>query len=82
MNEGRRQFLQLATSSVSLWFLNRATIAQESYPSRPIHLIVGFTPGTAADIHTNQWHDNPPYCCPLQRLQWQRPATIGAAEIL
>lgn len=50
MNRGRRQFLQLATSSVSLWFLNRAAIAQESYPSRPIHLIVGFTPGTAADI--------------------------------
>ena len=50
MNRGRRQFFQLATSSVSLWFLNRAAIAQESYPSRPIHLIVGFTPGTAADI--------------------------------
>jgi tripartite-type tricarboxylate transporter receptor subunit TctC len=25
-------------------------MAQNSYPSRPIHLIVGFTPGTAADI--------------------------------
>ena len=50
MNQGRRQFFQLATSSVSLWFLNRAAIAQESYPSRPIRLIVGFTPGTAADI--------------------------------
>lgn len=50
MTQGRRQFLQLAASAVSLRFLNRPTMAQESYPSRPIHLIVGFTPGTAADI--------------------------------
>ena len=50
MNPGRRQFLQLAASAVSLPFVNRAAIAQDSYPSHPIHLIVGFTPGTAADI--------------------------------
>jgi tripartite-type tricarboxylate transporter receptor subunit TctC len=50
MNQRRRQFLQLTMSAVSLPFLNRAAIAQDSYPSRPIHLIVGFTPGTAADI--------------------------------
>lgn len=50
MNPGRRQFLQLAASAVSLPFVNRAAIAQVSYPSHPIHLIVGFTPGTAADI--------------------------------
>jgi hypothetical protein len=42
MTHGRRQFLQLAVSTVSLPFLNRATTAQESYPSRPIRLIVGF----------------------------------------
>ena len=50
MTQGRRQFLQVAASAVSLRFLNRPTMAQESYPSRPIRLIVGFTPGTAADI--------------------------------
>jgi tripartite-type tricarboxylate transporter receptor subunit TctC len=46
----RRQFLQVATSTMCLSLLRRPAIAQESYPSRPIHLIVGFTPGTAADI--------------------------------
>jgi tripartite-type tricarboxylate transporter receptor subunit TctC len=28
----------------------RCVLAEETYPSRPIHLIVGFTPGSAADI--------------------------------
>ena len=46
MTQGRRQFLQFTASAVSLRFLNRPTMAS----SRPIHLIVGFTPGSAADI--------------------------------
>jgi tripartite-type tricarboxylate transporter receptor subunit TctC len=46
----RRQFLQVAASTMCLSLLRRPAIAQESYPSHPIHLIVGFTPGTAADI--------------------------------
>jgi tripartite-type tricarboxylate transporter receptor subunit TctC len=50
MTHGRRQFLQLAVSTISLPFLNCAGFAQESYPSRPIRIVVGFTPGTAADI--------------------------------
>jgi tripartite-type tricarboxylate transporter receptor subunit TctC len=50
MIQRRRQFLQLTLSAFSLPFLIRAAVSQESYPSRPIRLVVGFTPGTAADI--------------------------------
>ena len=50
MTHRRRQFLQLAVGAVALPFLNRAATAQESYLSRPIRIVVGFTPGTAADI--------------------------------
>ena len=50
MTHRRRQFLQLAVGAATLPLLTRAATAQDSYPSRPIRLIVGFTPGTAADI--------------------------------
>jgi tripartite-type tricarboxylate transporter receptor subunit TctC len=45
----RRQFLRLA-SAAALPSLSRIAMAQESYPSRPIRLIVGFTPGSASDV--------------------------------
>src|SRR5215472_17142960 len=50
MTHGRRQFLQLAVGTSTLSLLTRAATALESYPSHPIRLIVGFTPGTAAGI--------------------------------
>jgi tripartite-type tricarboxylate transporter receptor subunit TctC len=59
MTQGRRQFLQLAAGAASLPFLSRAAVAEESYPSRPIHLIVGFTPGTAADITARAFSNGP-----------------------
>jgi tripartite-type tricarboxylate transporter receptor subunit TctC len=37
--------------------LNTAAMAQDAYPSRPIHLIVGFTPGSAADITARAFGD-------------------------
>jgi tripartite-type tricarboxylate transporter receptor subunit TctC len=46
----RRRFLQnLTASAVALPALLRGARA-DSYPSRPVHLLVGFPPGGAADI--------------------------------
>lgn len=46
----RRDFLRLATGAVTFFSLNRTAMAEEAYPSHPIRLIVGFTPGAASDI--------------------------------
>src|SRR4051794_25470878 len=45
----RRQFLHLAAGAAALPALSRGAWAQ-TYPSRPVRLIVGFGAGTAADI--------------------------------
>ncbi|MGC1280269.1 MAG: tripartite tricarboxylate transporter substrate-binding protein, partial [Xanthobacteraceae bacterium] len=45
----RRRFLNLAASAVALPALLRHARA-DTYPSRPVHLLVGFPPGGAADI--------------------------------
>jgi len=45
----RRAFLQLAAGAVALPALSRIARAQ-SYPTRPVHLIVGFAPGGGNDI--------------------------------
>ena len=45
----RRQFLRLAAGAVALPAMSRITAAQ-SYPSRPVHLVVGYPPGGAPDI--------------------------------
>jgi tripartite-type tricarboxylate transporter receptor subunit TctC len=46
----RRTFLQLAAGAAALPGLSHAASAQDAFPSRPVRLIVGFTPGTATDI--------------------------------
>ena len=45
----RRQFLHLAAGAVALPALSRVAWAQ-SYPTRPVRLVVGFPPGTSSDI--------------------------------
>ena len=45
----RRTFLHLATAASSLLVLSRTASARD-YPTRPVHVIVGFPPGGAADI--------------------------------
>src|SRR5690242_12100324 len=46
----RREVLLASAASAALPYLPETAMAQSAYPSRPIHLIVGFTPGTATDI--------------------------------
>ena len=45
----RRIFLQAATATAGLTVFSRAASARD-YPTRPVHVIVGFPPGGAADI--------------------------------
>jgi tripartite-type tricarboxylate transporter receptor subunit TctC len=45
----RRQFLQLTAGAAALPLVPRPAAAQ-SYPARPMHLIIGFTPGAASDV--------------------------------
>lgn len=46
----RRKFLHLAAGAAALPSLARRAAAADAYPSRPIHLVIGFTPGAAADV--------------------------------
>ena len=46
----RRKFLHLAAGAATLPSLTRRAAAQDAYPSRPIHVVIGFTPGSAADV--------------------------------
>ncbi len=49
MNLARRQFLHLAATALGAPFVSRAANAQ-AYPSRPVHIVVGFAAGGAPDI--------------------------------
>src|SRR5262245_6829330 len=49
MRVPRRRFLQVAAGAVALPAVTRLARAQ-SYPVRPVHIVVGFPPGLATDI--------------------------------
>jgi len=49
VNRPRRAFLHLATGAAALSAVSRIAWAQ-TYPTRPVRLIVGFAPGGATDI--------------------------------
>ena len=50
MNIPRRRFLQLAAGAAALPAATRCATA-DTYPSRPVHLVVGFAAGSASDIN-------------------------------
>jgi tripartite-type tricarboxylate transporter receptor subunit TctC len=50
MKLSRRTFLHIAAGAAALPSLPRIARTEEAYPSRPIHLVVGFTAGAAADV--------------------------------
>jgi len=45
----RRRFLRLAAGAAALPAVSRIARAQ-AYPTRPVHLIIGYTPGGSADL--------------------------------
>ena len=50
-NVDRRTFALLGLGAVSGAMLSPLrALAADAYPSRPIHLLVGFTPGSSSDI--------------------------------
>jgi tripartite-type tricarboxylate transporter receptor subunit TctC len=64
----RRRILQCAAAAVGLAMASPA-LAQASYPERPIHLVVGFTAGSATDITARMFADK------LSQL-WSVPVVV------
>ena len=48
MKLSRRKFVLTGAAALSVG--TRIGLAEDAYPSRPIHVVVGFTPGAASDV--------------------------------
>ena len=46
----RRTFIQGTMAATAATALTRPSFAQEAYPSRPIHVVIGFAAGSGADL--------------------------------
>jgi tripartite-type tricarboxylate transporter receptor subunit TctC len=46
----RRTFVQGAVAATTLGAFSRSAFAQQDYPNRPIHVVIGFAAGSGADI--------------------------------
>src|SRR5881275_805098 len=49
----RRRFLRLAAAAAALPITSKIASAQ-AYPSRPVRLVIGYTPGGSADLTARQ----------------------------
>src|SRR5215468_6113996 len=49
MRPSRRRFLRFASGAIALPAFSRLARAQ-TYPNRPVRLIIGYTPGGSADL--------------------------------
>ena len=68
----RRKFLHLAAGAAGMSFVSRSTWAQ-TYPNRPVKIIVGFPPGGPTDINARMIAP-----CLSERLgQQNRPGATG-----
>ena len=56
MKDPRRKFLHLAAGAVALSAMSRIAAAQ-TYPTRPIRLVIPFPPGGAFDALGRPWAD-------------------------
>src|SRR5688572_8103761 len=50
MRRSRRNFLQIAAGTAALPFIPRRPALGQSYPARPVRLLIGFPPAGVADI--------------------------------
>jgi tripartite-type tricarboxylate transporter receptor subunit TctC len=80
----RRQFLSLAAGAAALPALSHASAAL-SYPTRPVHIIVGFPPGGPTDIFarlTAEWLSKPLGQPVVVENRPGAGSTIGVAAVI